>query len=269
MNIARLADHVASLQAVLSSRERDRGTTQAEDGTPRFRHEDWHALVTRFATPVGVDYVGFKRVRRLLEEYLSRLSFAQPQQLVRVDDRLAFYINAYNAIAVHQILRHYPVTSLLDVPHAFARPYAIGRELLSLNTLLHTKIRGFGDPRVHAAVVPASISAPPLRAYSGEQLQAELDQQMRVLLADPVRGARKEDSITLISAIVRRFAGDFAAGTGMPSLRMLAIGYFRPTLAIPFLRPYLPPELIATLNDDNVRWMRYNWGLNTNSRSAR
>jgi len=266
LNIARLADHAASLQAVLSSRRRDRGTTQAGEGTSPFRHEDWHALVTRFATPVGVDYVGFTRVRRLLEEYLSRLSFAQPQQLVRVDDRLAFYINAYNAIAVHQILRHYPVTSLLDVPHAFARPYAIGRELLSLNTLLHTKIRVFGDPRVHAAVVPASISAPPLHAYSGEQLQAELDQQMRVWLADPVRGARKEDSITRISAIVRRFAGDFAAGTGMPSMRKLGIGYFRPTSAIPFLRPYLPGELSDTLNDDNVRWMRYDWGLNTNSR---
>jgi hypothetical protein len=89
---------------------------------------------------------------------------------------------------------------------------------------------------------------------------------MRVLLADPIRGVRNEDSVTWISAIVRRFAGDFAAGARMPSLRMLAIGYLRPSSAVPFLRPYLPPALIDTLNGANVRWMRYNWSLNTSSR---
>lgn len=265
MSLDQLADTTAALQAVISAR-RTLHLRQASGAMP-FRHDDWRALVTRFASDDGVDYAGLLRVRRLVGEYLRRLSHARPEQLVGQDDWLAFYLNAFNAIAVHQVIEHYPVASLRAIPHAFARPFPIGHALLSLNTLLHTRIRTFGDPRVHAAVVPANASAPPLRAYSGEGLQAELDRQLRGFLADPVRGIQTcaEDRLK-VSGIVRRFAGDFAAPEHMPSVLALALGRAEPRRAMTFLEPYLLAPINASLPHMTVGWLPDVPELNMSSR---
>ena len=260
-----LADRAAFLQAALLPRPSSRADVDEPGDLPTFRHDDWEALITRFTADGEVDYRNFQRVRRLLESYLSRLSRAVPTRWPQ-DDQLAFYINAFNAIAVHQVALHYPVTSIRDIPLAFARPYPIGRELHSLNTLRYGKIRGFRDPRVHAALAPASVSGPPLRVYTGTGLDDQLEQQMRAFVADPERGARVDsmDESIRLSRIFRSFAGDFANPTAMPSAAWLAIGRVRPALALPFLRRFLPPEVVTRLDQPGARigWLPYRWDLN-------
>ena len=232
----------------------------------RFRHHDWRALLTRFVQDGRVDYANFVRVRRLLEAYLERVSDARPDELADADEQLAFYLNAFNAIVVHQVLLHYPIASFRDIPAAFARPYPVGRENVSLHELLHAKIRAYGDPRVHAAVVPAALSAPKLRPYTGAGLQGELQEQMRSLLADPARGLRVEQSTrtVVLPRLFRWFAGDFAAPSRMPSLTLALRGLVRPSIAIPFLQPYVAPSVSELLRDPGtrLRFLPYNWALN-------
>ena len=267
MKSGTLAAQAARLQAIAWARARPQAPTPEEsEARPPFRHDDWQALVGRFATDDGVDYHNFARVRRLLEGYLSRVSQTRPELWISAGERLALYLNAYNAIAIHQVLLHYPVGSLRDVPLAFARPYPVGRELHTLNTLLHAKIRAFGDPRVHAAVVPAARSAPRLRAYSPVDLDQELDIQLRALLADPARGLHSTDSEQRLdlSPIFRWFAGDFAAPERMPDLAVSIRGYLRPWIALPYLRPYMPPDLAKQGDAEAVRikWLPFDWRLN-------
>ncbi len=232
----------------------------------QFRHEDWITLVNRFTVQGGVDYSTFLRVRRVLESYLDRLSEARVEQLRDADEQLALYINAYNALVVYQVLLHYPVGSLRDIPTAFTRPFPVGRENLSLHQLLHARIRRFGDPRVHAAVVPAAQSAPLLRGYTGGGLQAELDEQMRSLMADKQRGLWLDSASrrVFLSQTFRRFAGDFAAGDRMPSFSSLVAGWLRPASALPALRPYLPDAVCEMLEAPGTRlaFLPYVWSLN-------
>ena len=226
-----------------------------------FKQQDWSAFVTRFAGENGVDYPGFQRVQRLLRELLSRLSDARPDEWEYADEQLAFYLNAFNAIAIYEVLRRYPVNSIRDIPAAFARPYPVGPENLSLHQLLHSKIRAFHDPRVHAAIVPATASAPCLRAYTGSGLQQELDEQMRALLSPPAQ-RRSPTHGFAISRVFQWYAGDFAAPDHMPSLPMLLRGRSRPSLAVPYLRRYADPELRQAFDTGKLGYLRYDWRLN-------
>jgi hypothetical protein len=72
--VTAVVDAATLLQAVFAAR-RLRIPERAEDESRRsFRHDDWKALVARFAPEGRVDYPNFQRVRRLVEEYLGRLS---------------------------------------------------------------------------------------------------------------------------------------------------------------------------------------------------
>ncbi len=266
MKWRRLAEQAALGQAIAWPGA-GRKAPAANGGEVRpFRHDDWQTLVAHFTGDDGVDYRNFARVRRLLEGYLGRIARARPDLWSIPSERLALYLNAYNAIAIHQVIQYYPVGSLREIPLAFARPYPVGRELLTLNTLLHAKIRAFGDPRVHAAVVPAARSAPRLRAYTAAELDRELDVSVRALLADPIGGLRGTDEgqPVQLSPIFRWFAGDFAAPGRIPDLVMNMRGYLRPEIALPYLRPYMPPAVVDHLKRPGTRmtWLPYDWSLN-------
>ena len=267
MNVARLVDPVSLALANLRGRPPRIAPGGGTAAPSRFRHHDWIALTVRFVQDGNVDYVNLTRVRRLLEAHLDRMSEARPDDFEHRDQQLAFYINAYNAIAVHQVVRHYPVTSLRDIPASFARPYPVGRENLSLHELLHAKIRAFGDPRAHAAVVPAAASAPPLRTYAAEHLRQELDDQLRSLLNDPMRGLRVESTTRTLwlSRIFLWYAGDFSAPGQRPGPAAMLSSRLRPALALDFLRPYMPAEAITLLDDrrHRIRFLPYDWRLNS------
>jgi hypothetical protein len=265
MLVERVADIAGLGVALAAGRPPRMAPPGAPTGPGRFRHHDWSAFVLRFAGAEGVDYRTFARVQRLLREYLSRLSDVDPDEFDFADEQLAFYLNAYNALAVFQVLRHYPVVSPRDVPAAFTRPFPVGRENLSLHELLHAKIRAFGDPRVHAAVAPAAASAPRLRAYTAENLQTELDEQMRSLLADPRRGLRllADRNSVALSATIVDYAGDFAAAGGAPTLRSTLRGRLQPGSALPYLRRFLPEQTAAAIHGTpRIERLPYDWRLN-------
>ena len=62
-----------------------------------------------------------------------------------------------------------------------------GREV-TLDGIEHRTLRPLGDPRIHGAIVCASLSCPPLRQepYREERLDAQLDDNVRRWLADLV-----------------------------------------------------------------------------------
>lgn len=245
------------------------GPLRSGIGAGRFQHGEWSALLSRFAHIDGtIDYGTMVRVRRLLEIYLQRLADADPEAFADADDQLAFYLNAYNAIAVHQVLLAYPVSSIRQIPGALTRPYPIGRRNVSLNTLHASVLRTFGDPRIHAAINPATRGSGPIRpqAFSGLGLQQELDAAMRRFLDDPIHGARLDVKTKriYISSIFRLFGGDFLQPHTMPSPAGLVAGWMQTPPLLMVLDPYLPAELAIAVRQiqPDVWFLPYAWTLN-------
>jgi hypothetical protein len=237
-------------------------------GAGRFQHSEWNALLGRFVQNGGVEYATMRRVCRLVEVYLSRLAETNPESFADADDQLAFYLNAYNAIAIHQVLLHYPVSSIRAIPGAFTRVYPIGRRNLSLHSLHANVLRAFADPRIHVAIATTARSSGQLqpRVFTGSELQAELDAALRRLLADETHGARLDtDTNTFfLSSIFRLFGGDFFQPHTMPRPNGLILAGLRKHRLVEELLPYLPAELAIAVrqNQPRTQFLPYDWTLN-------
>lgn len=144
------------------------------------------AILADRARAGGFDYKGATgQDKKRLAAYLSNLGDADPKAMAE-SERKAFYINAYNTMAIAIVLERYPVKSILDIDGAFeAIRRRIGQEMLTLDEI-ENRLRGAKDARIHFAIVCASNSCPPLaqRAYRGEGLSAALEAQGRAFVGD-------------------------------------------------------------------------------------
>jgi len=112
---------------------------------------------------------------------------------------LAFWLNLYNALTIAQILHRYPIASIqpkiLGIPNwlaflwFFLRPvYRMGDRRYSLNQIEHGILRQqFQEPRIHFALVCASVGCPLLRpeAYRPNQVRQQLDDDARRFINNP------------------------------------------------------------------------------------
>jgi len=185
------------------------GVGRAQEPEPREQdlifdhaHAAWTRVLARCVKGERFDYKLLSASRGVLDEYLLRLRGVQERDFATWtrEQRLAFWINAYNAFTVQLVLTRYPIQSIQDIGTE-AEPvwekafiplgHLIGKleaEKISLDTLEHEILRAqFEDARVHAALRRAAESGPPLRAeaYQAEKLERQLDLQARAWLADP------------------------------------------------------------------------------------
>ncbi|MEM6686849.1 MAG: DUF547 domain-containing protein [Bacteroidota bacterium] len=178
-----------------------------------FNHTIWNELLQKYVSPEGnVDYNGFKKDHEILKEYIASLS---DDIDVRKDwsnnEKLAFWINTYNALTVDLILRNYPVKSIKDIKKPWdQRLWKIGYLPQNLNDIEHKILRKMNEPRIHFAINCASFSCPPLlnEAFTAEKLEEQLTQVTKAFLADSQRNTITPDAIK-ISKIFKWFAKDF------------------------------------------------------------
>lgn len=134
-------------------------------------------------------------------------------QLKTRNEKLAFYINAYNIAAIRKVLEKYPTASIRDTGDGVWKQNAItlGGKTISLDAIEHKVLRPLGDARIHFAIVCASLSCPDLRreAYSAAKLNAQLEDQTRRFLANPSKGLRIEGNKVFQSSIFSWFKDDF------------------------------------------------------------
>ena len=260
-----LADKAVLFVARLRAQPPQNSVPARAGGDMPLQYREWEPLVTRFAHEGGIDYATFVRVRRIFEAHLDRLSDARPAEWDDRDAQLAFYINAYNAIVIHQVLLQYPIGSIRDIGTAFARPYAVGPEDLTLHQLFHGKIRAFGDPRIHAAVVPATRGGPSLRAYTTPGLQQELDEQLRTYLRRTTTANVQGQTVYLtLPSVVRWYAQDFTPSGHTSKVRRFLRAQVDPASVLPYITPYLPADIRASLQGRKPRltFRTYDWSLN-------
>jgi len=203
-----------------------------------------------------------------LRSYLDYLSGIDVDKLPRKRQRLAFWINAYNALCLQQVLDLNPKRSayLEDKLFFDRRNYFIAGRRRSLNEIQNQIIREqFSDPRVFGALCKASRSSPSLRAeaYRPETLAMQLDQQCRLWIANKKHNYLDiENNRLYLSAIFKNFAQDFDRLYDNP------LGFYLKYTTDPVQKEYLlthqPPrsDLRTQISQVPINYLPYDWSLN-------
>jgi hypothetical protein len=207
----------------------------------------------------AVDYKAIKQDRRFAE-YIEILKRANPEAIA-AKDRLAFWLNVYNAFTIKIVIDRYPMKSIMSKfkyalkQSNFHKKYVeINGVKYSLNDVEHNIVRPYGDARIHFALICAAKSCPPLRpeAYEPDRLNEQLDDQARIFLQDPSKNFIDfEKKKAEISSIFDWFKEDFE--NNAPSV-------------LDFISRYLPEEQAAKLKSNisefKIDYKSYNWDLN-------
>jgi uncharacterized protein DUF547 len=237
---------------------------------PTYDVSDYHRLLQTYVTAEGwVDYAGLARERAVLNRFLEQLATVSPTGYQRNSDRLAFWINSYNAFTLADALdtvyskRH----GVREVNGFFdKRKHAVAGEQLTLDEI-EKRGRDLRDPRIHFAIVCASTSCPKLQrfAYSGEKLDSQLEQAAREFLADPNRGLRYDEGRNdlRVSPIFKWYAGDFTGSEG--SLWARAKATVSGSELLDFIAPYAPAAVAAQIREHppTLHYLEYDWSLNS------
>ena len=212
-----------------------------------FDFSGWDGLLNKHVGPTtiadvrlaGVDYPALKKDPAYAKLIADLKSFS-PATLKTGKEKMAFWINAYNIMAVKMVVDHYPVDSIKDAGSFFQSVWkkevgVIDGKEVTLNDIEHEILRKMGDPRIHVAIVCASVSCPDLRreVYTADRLDAQLDDQFKKFLENPRKGLQvnhKNERI-LLSKIL----------TGLKKTLNQRVGFFHffPVMYRKEIRPFL------------------------------
>ncbi len=157
----------------------------------------------------------------LLDQYLGEVQSVTQSQYQQWSEhqKIAFLINAYNALTIKLILSKYPdLKSIKDLGGFFSGPWKIKfftlfGEKQHLDYIEHEMLRKqFKEPRIHFALVCASIGCPALRdeVYIANRLNDQLNKAAKLFIRDTDRNRYNSKSDSLeISSIFKWFKGDF------------------------------------------------------------
>lgn len=220
-------------------------------------HAVWDGLLKKYVDAQGmVNYQGFRQDSTTLNTYLKTLSDHLPADKWTPDERLAYWLNAYNAFTIQRVIRAYPVKSIKDlggdktlVNTVWDQKFInLDGDKLTLNDIEQRIIRKkFDDNRIHFALVCAAMSCPRLRneAYVGSRLNAQLEDQANGFVNNPQKNQLTPPDQPKVSAIFNFYPGDFKKN-GSTSVQELINRY-----ATQKIKP-----------DAQLGFLEYNWALN-------
>ena len=232
---------------------------------------DQHLLFTQILNDYVhnglVNYIKLKDDKRL-DKYLVQLENTNPDNLLSDEDKLAFWINVYNAFTLKFIIEEYPIESINDLHWGGLylgsllgttvwddEKIIINGTSLSLNNIGHDIARKkFNEERVHFAMVCASYSCPSLReeAYEGFVLKEQLNEQARIFFNDETKNKFDLKKRTAyLSKILDWYSSDF--GNDDKSILL-------------YISQFLDSEIADDIRRNSSQWeidhLSYNWDLN-------
>lgn len=241
----------------------------------RFDHTSWQSLLQRHVDDLRggqateVDYAGFSQQRDDLKTYLNQLADVSQKQFDQWEKpgQLAFLINAYNAWTIELILTRYPeLDSIKDLGSLFSSPWKkefipLLGEVRSLDDIEHGLIRGSGrynEPRIHFAVNCASIGCPALArtAYTGDQLEQQLEQATQGFLMDRTRNRLNDDELE-VSSIFKWYREDFEQGWRNTDSLAAFLALYSDALGLT-----QEQRLRLQQNKTDIDFLSYDWKLN-------
>ena len=214
----------------------------------------WAAVLTRFVDSQGrIDFPAIASDPSDLDRYVAYLAAEDPRSnpsaFPTPEDALAYYLNAYNALAMYNVVRSRipPELGTIKLRFFYRNRFQMGGRSISLYALENRIVRPIGDPRVHFALNCMVRGCPrlPREPFDGVRLDAQLDSAAR-LFFDEERNVSLDASRRTVyfSEILRFYTKDFLAKA--PSL--IAYANFYRTEPIPA--------------DSTIVFIPYDWSLN-------
>ncbi|KAA8496760.1 hypothetical protein FVE85_0489 [Porphyridium purpureum] len=245
--------------------------------------------------------VDYKALRNSLEfrDYqvvAQQLRDVQPQLLNRTE-RIAFFLNVYNALIIHGLaILDSPPSNLLQRLLFYAKnAYVIGGIEYSLNDIEHGVLRGnkpgpvpfsgkpfkSGDPRlwtsitespdarIHFALNCGAKSCPPVRCFNADNLDYALEGAAQSFVTDEenVRLDQDRQGFVYLSSIFKWYRVDFCPENDTSDRALLStiISYIDAESRDPDakrLRAQLV-ELVESGQNVRCKFLPYNWSLNS------
>ncbi len=216
----------------------------------------WAFVLDRFVDDRG--YVDFRRLAAApteLQTYVDWVAAVDPgnraQLFTTRESILAYYLNAYNALAMRQVLAQ-------DIPEELSTlkrrrffrvaQVVVGGQTMNLEDFENNIIRKLGEPRVHWALNCMSESCPrlPREPFSAERIEQQLQRESLKFFAEP-RNVRidHEKERVYFTEIFKFFPEDFLAVA--PSFIAYANRYRAADAKIP--------------EDYKVKYIDYDWTI--------
>jgi hypothetical protein len=229
-----------------------------------FDFTDWDTLLkknvqSKVISDVKLNAVNYKSIKSdpAYEKLIGDLKGYNLSELKSKKDKLVFWVNVYNMMAVKMVLDNYPVKSIKDAGSLFKSVWkkevgVVAGKVTTLNDIEHEILRKMGEPRIHVAIVCASVSCPDLRpeAYTAEKFDTQLDDQLTKFLVNEGKGLKIDPAGNKIylSSIFKWFEEDFESKGGV----------------VPYLTKYVDSRYMTTLKSGKlkVKYLDYDWGLN-------
>ncbi|WP_017324852.1 DUF547 domain-containing protein [Synechococcus sp. PCC 7336] len=243
----------------------------------RIRTEVYADVLSDYVHPEStfVDYEALQANRAQLDTYIDDLAALDEATYESWSEaeQIAYWVNAYNAITLKSIIDQTPIKpSIKDIIGVWRiRRHAIFGGNKTLNNIEHDVLRvDFDEPRIHAALVCAAVSCPPLRTepFTGENLDAQLDDQVEQWLAkeDGLRIDR-EEGVVYLSKIFDWFTVDWVPSYGLDEGDNRFTGNDKERAVLNFVAGYVneSDREFLEAGDYRIQYFDYDWSLNIQS----
>jgi hypothetical protein len=209
-------------------------------------HNAWDKLLKKYVTENGdVNYKEFKKDVEQLNNYVGYLATKIPSENWSKPEKLAYFINAYNANTIKLIIDNYPIKSIKDIKNPWSKKrIKIGDKDFSLEDIEHEILRKMNEPRIHFAINCASASCPKLLnvAYTSENVEQLLDKATKSFIANTKKNSISEQSVQL-SKIFQWYKSDFTVKGSL----------------IDYINQY---SKVKVYHDATISYLEYDWSLN-------
>ena len=254
-------------------------------------HNRYAAVLTEYVDKEGmVDYDALRHRKPKLNQLLGQLAKLDPNEYGSwpKEDKIAFWINAYNVKMLRIIADNYPIESprimrVLWGPDSIRHidkniggiwksKFIVMDEEFTLKGIEERFFRKeFAEPRAFFALSLASLSSPPMRnePFEGPKLYKQLDDQAKKFLSSPYafkidRGKRK----VYLSAIFQSswHGNEFVPKYGTDKKFKDQSPVVRAVLNFAINYISRQDKSFLETEDYSVDYMKYDWDINDSSK---
>ena len=160
-------------------------------------HHRWNTQLKKYVSNDGiVNYKEWGKNIDQLKAYINTLESNSPNENTSKEYKLAYWINAYNALTIDLIIKNYPLKSIKEIKFPWkTKCFNDGKNNYSLGDIEHKILRKMNEPRIHFAINCASKSCPKLlnEAYIEKNLNNQLNAATKEFLIDSTKNIIKEN----------------------------------------------------------------------------
>lgn len=239
------------------------------------------------ALKINVDDTGMVNYKKLkaepqkLQTFITKLANLDRKNFEQWNDneKIAFWLNTYNALTLKAILDNYPIKSSFFRSRIYPKnsirqivgvwdkiKFRVMGQNLTLGHIEHKILRvKFDEPRIHMAMVCAAMGCPPLRnePYTGGKLQEQLDDQTRRFLSNSEKFKIEHANKRIhLSPIFKWFASDFIKKHA-PN-KNIGKHNREESAVLNFIASYLDnsqKDYVLT-GKFGIKYLKYDWSLN-------